>query len=200
MVPSVFQDLGYGLANVIVVFHHEDVLLYGHGVLVLVAGSQRLCQIQEFRDATAMCVRALSACFGRGFSPEPPPIINVSLSLVWYTTLASWLASRIGPYRWPDMRKRRAARAGQYERPAYRELQKRLAKNTRRLREAMAWSQEEAAHRSDMATRLFQRVESANVNLTLTTIARLCEGFEVDVCQLFAPPSRGARGKGSSSG
>jgi transcriptional regulator with XRE-family HTH domain len=84
------------------------------------------------------------------------------------------------------MRKRRSARAGQYESPAYLELQKRLARNVLALREQRGWSQEEAAHRSEMATRLYQRVESAHVNLTLTTLARLCEGFGTDIATLFA--------------
>ena len=36
-----------------------------------------------------------------------------------------------------------------------------------------------------MTTRLLQRVEGEDVNATFTTLARLCEGFEVDVAQLF---------------
>lgn len=86
------------------------------------------------------------------------------------------------------MRRRRLARASQYESDAYRELQFRLSSNARRLREEKRWSQEEAADRCAMATRLLQRVESGKVNLTLTTLARLCEGFEVDVIHLLAPP------------
>jgi hypothetical protein len=34
-------------------------------------------------------------------------------------------------------------------------------------------AREEAAHKSNMATRLLQRIESADVNMTLTTLSRL---------------------------
>ncbi|MFY0572809.1 helix-turn-helix domain-containing protein [Archangium lansingense] len=87
----------------------------------------------------------------------------------------------------PRPRTRRPERAEQYESASYRDLQARLAAAVRHLREEKGWTQEEAAHRCGMTTRLFQRVEGEDVNLTFTTLARLCEGFEVDVAQLFQP-------------
>ncbi|MBX3218963.1 MAG: helix-turn-helix transcriptional regulator [Labilithrix sp.] len=96
------------------------------------------------------------------------------------------------------MRRRRTDRADQYESRAYKELQRRLAANVYRFREERGWSQEEAAHQSGMSTRLLQRVEAEEVNITLTTLARLCEGFGADVLRLFA--SRRASGRRRSAG
>ena len=85
----------------------------------------------------------------------------------------------------PRPRTRRPERAEQYESAAYRELQARLAAAVRHLREERGWTQEEAAHRCGMTTRLLQRMEGAGANVTFTSLARLCEGFEVDVEQFF---------------
>lgn len=83
---------------------------------------------------------------------------------------------------------RRADRSPQYETPEYREILARVAANTRRLREATGLSQEETAHRcAEMATRLYQMVESGRTNVTATTLGRLCQGFSVDVVALLAP-------------
>lgn len=74
-----------------------------------------------------------------------------------------------------------------YTRPTYKDLLARLAANTRRLREAQGWTQAEAAERCDMAVYVLQTVESGRANFTGTVIARLCEGFAVDVRELFEP-------------
>ena len=83
------------------------------------------------------------------------------------------------------MRRQKKTRARQYRTRAYKDLVIRLARSVLRLRNKMEWSQEEAAHRCAMATRLLQRVEAAEVNATFTTLARLCAGFGVDVRELF---------------
>jgi transcriptional regulator with XRE-family HTH domain len=85
-------------------------------------------------------------------------------------------------------RRRRPERAEQYESAAYRELQERLAGAVRHLREEKGWTQKEEAHRRSITTRLFQRVEGSEANLTRPTLARLCEGFLVDVVHLLNPP------------
>ncbi len=83
-------------------------------------------------------------------------------------------------------RRRRTDRVKQYEHPTYLGIKDRLARNVRRQRDSRAWSQEEAAQRCGMSTRLFQRIEAADANLTLTTLARLSVGFDVDIARLFA--------------
>jgi transcriptional regulator with XRE-family HTH domain len=89
----------------------------------------------------------------------------------------------------------RASRASQYETPAYREIIARVAANVRRLREATGLSQEAVAEKCDMPPRSLQMVESAQTNVTATTLARLCVGFGVDVVALLAPAAPMAKRK-----
>jgi transcriptional regulator with XRE-family HTH domain len=92
-------------------------------------------------------------------------------------------------------KRRKAHRVVQYESVTYRDLQLRIAQGVRETRAEYGWTQEEAAHRCDMSTRLFQQVETGNANLTLTTIARLCEGLDVDARTLLAPKPYGRKTK-----
>lgn len=82
------------------------------------------------------------------------------------------------------------SRAPQYESARYADLLARLSANVRRLRAERGWTQEETAHRCGrMSTYLFQLVESGTTNATATTLARLCDGFGLDVVALLAPVS-----------
>lgn len=83
------------------------------------------------------------------------------------------------------VRRRKEQRADQYESDSFKEIKLRLARSVRRLRDDKQWTQEDAAHYCNMSVRLLQRIESASVNATLTTIARLSAGFDVDVAGLF---------------
>jgi transcriptional regulator with XRE-family HTH domain len=67
------------------------------------------------------------------------------------------------------------------------------------LRKNLGISQEKAAERCTMATQLLQRIESATTNVTATTLARLSDGFGVDIVVLFAPPVQGAQTRGKKT-
>jgi transcriptional regulator with XRE-family HTH domain len=82
------------------------------------------------------------------------------------------------------MRKRRENREGQYRSKAYLDLQQRIAGNLRQLRREYGWTQEDAAASCEMSVRLYQRVEGEGGNVTLTTMARLLEGFDIDPVDL----------------
>ena len=96
--------------------------------------------------------------------------------------------------RWADrhavMRAKYKDRAPQYTSPRYTEILARLAANVRRVREERGWTQEDTAARcGGMSTYLYQLVETGTTNPTATTLARLCDGFELDVVALLAPVS-----------
>lgn len=86
-------------------------------------------------------------------------------------------------------RRRKEERAKLYESPVYKDLQQKLSANVRSLRKAKGWTQEEAAHRCGMPVRLLQGVEAGTENVTLITLSRLVEGFEVDVVVLLGSTS-----------
>lgn len=75
------------------------------------------------------------------------------------------------------------------------DLQRRLARNTRRLRHARGWSQEELADRADLPVRLVRQIEAPSPrNVTTWTIARLARGLGVDPVDLIMPaPARARR-------
>lgn len=73
------------------------------------------------------------------------------------------------------------------------DLYQRLALNVRRLREAAGLTLEQAAERSGMYWRHWQKVEAGEVNATLRTLARLGLALEVDPGELIGPPKRADR-------
>jgi transcriptional regulator with XRE-family HTH domain len=86
--------------------------------------------------------------------------------------------------------RRRSDRLPQYETVAFRGIVARFTSNLRRLRESRGWTQAEAAEKCEMIPQQYQRTETGGMNLTFTTLARITEGFGVDVKELFevAPP------------
>jgi transcriptional regulator with XRE-family HTH domain len=47
-------------------------------------------------------------------------------------------------------------------------------------------TQEEAAHRIRMATRHYQKLESAQLNVTLRTLVRVADAFQLEVKELLS--------------
>jgi hypothetical protein len=98
--------------------------------------------------------------------------------------------TRFGP---AEMGARTKRNAALYSRPSYLDLISRLAANTRRLRAEREWTQAEASERCEMATFVYQTVEAGRENFSGTLIARLVDGFGVDVRELLAPAAPLAR-------
>ena len=65
------------------------------------------------------------------------------------------------------------------------EAQNLLARNVRRLRGNLKWTQEQAAEASGVAVRHFQKIEAGDVNVTVATLVRVAKAFRVPVKALF---------------
>lgn len=70
--------------------------------------------------------------------------------------------------------------------PAYRDLLGRVAANVLRIRQRLGLTQEEAAHRANLTTRVYVRLEHQETNFTAITLARVAGAFGVDVSELVA--------------
>ena len=67
-------------------------------------------------------------------------------------------------------------------------LRERLAVNVRNERLARRWTQEDLGHRSGVSQRYISRLESAKSAITVDTIDKLAEAFEVDGALLLRRP------------
>lgn len=86
------------------------------------------------------------------------------------------------------MKRRKSQRAALYETATYVSLVGRIGANVRRLRHARGWTQEECAFRChDLGPALLRTIESGRTNITVATLARLCDGLAVDAAELFVP-------------
>jgi transcriptional regulator with XRE-family HTH domain len=95
------------------------------------------------------------------------------------------------------MRRRKPDREIQYTSPTFMDIVNRIAANVRARRAELGLTQPEAAARCGMRLQLYQAVEGARRNVTVTTLARLCDGLGMDVRNLFDPaPPIARRGPG----
>jgi transcriptional regulator with XRE-family HTH domain len=86
------------------------------------------------------------------------------------------------------VKERAPSRAELFETEGYRVVVERIAANVRRLRDDRGWTQEHAADACDgLDTTVYRAIEAGRSNVTANTLSRLCEGFAVDVAELFAP-------------
>jgi transcriptional regulator with XRE-family HTH domain len=67
-----------------------------------------------------------------------------------------------------------------------RSLRRRLAVKVRALRKAARMTQKDAAERSAMDERHWQKIEAAEVNVTMATMVRMANTLHVDLPELFA--------------
>lgn len=58
-------------------------------------------------------------------------------------------------------------------------LRRALASNVLSLRGSRGWTLEEAAHRTGVHWRHLQKIEAGEVGITLRTLAKLVDGFDV---------------------
>jgi hypothetical protein len=70
------------------------------------------------------------------------------------------------------------------------ELVERIAANATELRLIRGWTQLEAAEQCLLDLRSYRRVEKGESPASLPTLARLCNGFDVDVVRLVGPSKR----------
>ncbi len=85
------------------------------------------------------------------------------------------------------MKRSSTERVELFETATCQKLVKRLGANIRRLREAKGWSQEECAFQSHfLEPSMLRTIEAGRANLTISTLARLCDGLGVEeVADLF---------------
>lgn len=83
-------------------------------------------------------------------------------------------------------RKQRDDRAAQYESEVFHAMCARLGANLHRLRIERGLTLQESANRCGMVMQNYHELEKGRGNPTFTTLARLAEGFAVDVTVLLA--------------
>lgn len=89
-------------------------------------------------------------------------------------------------------RRRKAERTEQYDGETYRRLCQIIAFNLRALRASRGFTQEKAAQTCGLSTISYVRVELGATNVTLLTLARIADGYEVSALMLLE--SMGAEG------
>ncbi len=75
--------------------------------------------------------------------------------------------------------------AGHEDSDNFRRIRQRVAGQVRRLRLLHGLTQEAVAARAGLAPRHYQKIEAAEVNLTLETIVKVADALAVDVRELF---------------
>lgn len=66
-------------------------------------------------------------------------------------------------------------------------IRQRLAQNARSARNALGWTQEEAAEHLECSVQTLQRIERASSNPTLAFLERVANTYQIDPQRLLAP-------------
>jgi transcriptional regulator with XRE-family HTH domain len=76
--------------------------------------------------------------------------------------------------------------------PRFRRALRALGLRVRALREARGWTLEQAAEAMALDLKHLQKVESGLLNVTMVTLLRIADGFEVPLRELFSesPPEK----------
>jgi len=64
-------------------------------------------------------------------------------------------------------------------------IRKQIGRRIKALRENKGWRQEDVQDKTGFSSRYLGRIERGSVNLTLDTLLRLCEIFELELNELF---------------
>ena len=67
----------------------------------------------------------------------------------------------------------------------FQQVRRRVAMQVRRLRMVKGLTQEAVAAGAGLAPRHFQKIEAAEVNVTLDTLVKVADALDVDVSELF---------------
>jgi transcriptional regulator with XRE-family HTH domain len=68
----------------------------------------------------------------------------------------------------------------------YTDIRQRIALNVRRIRTHLGLTQESVAFSAGLALRHYQKIEAAELNITLESLVRIAKALKVDISKLLS--------------